>query len=69
MLITAPRLLLPDCKCDGEQIPEAETKLAVPMGNVLTAKSDLYRNDPNYSDTPKFVVITLKFELCGSTIE
>ena len=28
-----------------------------------------YRKFPKYSDTQKIVVITLKFELCGSTIE
>ena len=28
-----------------------------------------YRKFPKYSDTQKFAVITLKFELCGSTIE
>ena len=29
----------------------------------------IYRKFPKYSDTQKFVVITLKFALCGSTIE
>ena len=29
----------------------------------------LYRKFPKYSDTQKIVVIILKFELCGSTIE
>ena len=29
----------------------------------------VYRKFPKYSDTQKFVVITLKFKLCGSTIE
>ena len=28
-----------------------------------------YRKFPKYSDTQTFVVITLKFELCGSSIE
>ena len=28
-----------------------------------------YRKIPKSSDTQKFVVITLKFELCGSAIE
>ena len=28
-----------------------------------------YRKFPKYSDPKEFVVITLKFELCGSTIE
>ena len=28
-----------------------------------------YRKFPKYSDTQKIVVITLKFELCGSIIE
>ena len=28
-----------------------------------------YRKFPKYSDPKKFVVITLKFELCGSIIE
>ena len=29
----------------------------------------IYRKFPEYSDTQKIVVVTLKFELCGSTIE
>ena len=29
----------------------------------------LYRKFPKYSDTQKICLITLKFELCGSTIE
>ena len=28
-----------------------------------------YCKFPKYSDTPKIVVITLKFDVCGSTIE
>ena len=30
---------------------------------------EAYRKIPKYSDTQKFVVTTLKFELCGSIIE
>ena len=30
---------------------------------------EAYRKIPIYSDTQKFVVTTLKFELCGSIIE
>ena len=32
-------------------------------------KNAIYHKFPKYSDTQKFVVITLKFELYGSTIE
>ena len=35
--------------------------------SILSAKR--YRKFPKYSDTPKIVVITLKIELSGSTIE
>ena len=37
--------------------------------NTCTFLFEHYRKFPKYSDTKTFVVITLKFELCDSTIE
>ena len=39
------------------------------MGVCLQKLLYWYRKFPKYSDTQKFVEITLKFELCGSTAE
>ena len=50
-------------------MPSPDNTLHVVKTECCIFRKYKYPKFPKYSDTQIFVVITLKFELCGSTIE